>query len=213
MYDANPSVSKHKYCRNICSKRLITSPLKFTGTEVALLTGEATVEIDESLFGKKGKKVGNRERGTSRQKYSVFGIVEKTGRRCVLYYVQDRKRETLFEIIKRHIDTSCKINHDGFVVYDALGTIGYGHSVVCHNLEFVTADGTHTNTIEGLWGLLKQRISRMHGLPSLESMAALLDEFSYRQIFSDPRGSIWDPLLQDIKELGPSVGDEEKESA
>lgn len=195
--------------RNICSKRFEVSPLKFYGNEVALLCGEDTVEIDESLFGKKAKKVGDKPRGTSRQKYSVFGIVEKRGRRCVLYYVPDRKRTTLFEIIQRHIDTSCKINHDGAAVYATLGDIGYEHDVVCHNVEFVTAEGIHTNTIEGLWGLLKQRISRMHGLPSFTSLVALLDEFSYRQNYGSSNGSIWKQFLQDVRELGLAVSAEE----
>lgn len=41
--------------REICSKRLISSTLVFDGNEVALMCGEGTVEVDESLFGKKPK--------------------------------------------------------------------------------------------------------------------------------------------------------------
>lgn len=160
----------------MCSWRHIQSPLIFTAEQISLINGETTVELDESLFGKKRKSVGEHPRGAKHEKYSVFGIVEKSGRRSVLYIVPNRKRETLLPLIRKHISTDCHINHDGFVVYNNLAAEGYSHSVVNHNLEFVTPERIHTNTIEGLWGLIKQRIARMHGLPSVDSLAALLDD-------------------------------------
>ena len=152
-----------------------TSDFKFTASNVSV----KTVEIDESWFGKKRKY----NRGTGRQTTLVFGIVEKGGPRCFFRLVPTNSREQLIPIIKQFIGTDCKINHDGLATYACLHDEGYEHAEVNHSVEFVTDEGVHTNTIEGLWGLVKQRISYMHGLPSLESLAAHLDEYSYRSFF------------------------------
>ncbi len=38
------------------------------------------------------------------------------------------------------------------------------------NAEFVTEDGVNTNTIQGLWGRLKQKISKMHRLKGIKAL-------------------------------------------
>ncbi len=140
-----------------------------------------TVEVDESWFGKKAKY----HHGTSRQTSLVFGIVERKGTKCIFYLVASNSHADLLPLIKKHIDTTVDIFHDGLATYGNLATEGYRHFEVNHSLEFSTPEGIHTNTIEGLWGLVKQRISRMHGLKSYDRLAAHLDEFSYRQIYSN----------------------------
>jgi transposase-like protein len=125
----------------------------------------------------------------------VFGIVARNGTKCAFHIVPDVKKATLLPLIQQHVHTSCEVYHDGLQSYAKLHDCGYVHRVVIHSEEFVTDEGVHTNTIEGLWGLLKQRVARMHGLNSVQRYAAHLDEFSFRQNFS-VKGTIWVKLLQ-----------------
>jgi len=112
-----------------------------------------------------------------------------------LYIVENARKETLLPLIEKHIPKNVVIYHDGLATYSNLHEIGYKHKVVFHNKKFVTKDGVHTNTIEGLWGNVRQKISSMHGLKSEARLAAYLDEFSFRQNFKDINGSIWDVFL------------------
>lgn len=166
---------------------------KFNGADLTL----GSVEIDESLFGKKAKY----GRGTSCQKYLVFGIVERSGTRCILRIVDTNSKERLIPIIRRFVATDCCVYHDGLATYDKLHDYGYTHKRVNHSIEFVTEEGNHTNTIEGLWGLVKQKISYMHGLNSVESLKSHLDDYTYRTFFGlkkDPT-KFWRTFLEHIK--------------
>ncbi len=125
-------------------------------------------------------------------------MVEKKGKKCIFYLVHSNSREDLLPLIKKHISTTVPVYHDGLATYSSLHVEGYKHFEVNHSLEFSTSDGVHTNTIEGLWGLMKQRIARMHGLKSYDGLAAHLDEFSYRQIYSEA-GSIWKNYVNHCK--------------
>lgn len=172
--------------RNVMSHALLKHPVVFGGetdvfqdtAEVIIASGEA--EIDETITGKKAKG----GRGTSCQKFLVFGIVERKGTKCVLYTVENQRQNSLIPIIKKHISTSATIYHDGLTTYSHLERHGYNnHRTVNHNTEFVTEDGVHTNTVEGMWGRLKQKIAKMHGLKGKAALQAHLDEFSYRAIY------------------------------
>lgn len=69
------------------------------------------VDLDESFFGKKAKY----GKGTSLQNVQVFGIVATKGTVCVLCIVPDRTKATLLPLIRKHVSTSCVINHDDYV--------------------------------------------------------------------------------------------------
>ena len=134
----------------------------------------------------------------------VFGMVEKKGPRCILRLVDTNSKEQLIPIITKYVEKDCKIHHDGLAKYTNLHHYGYEHEVVNHSEEFVTKDGIHTNKIEGVWGLIKQKISYMHGLPNYTSLAAHLDEFSYRSLykFDGDITKVWDSFLKHVKECG-----------
>lgn len=42
------------------------------------------------------------------------------------------------------------VMHDGWKSYGCLTDAGFSHSEVNHSVEFKAADGTHTNSIEGV---------------------------------------------------------------
>ena len=79
----------------------------------------------------------------------------------------------------------CRVNyyHDEYSTYKKLDSIGYKHASVNHSKEFKSKDGVCTNTIEGLWGLMKNKIKVMHGIRQ-DRLDAYLDEFSYQHYYS-----------------------------
>ena len=109
----------------------------------------------------------------------VFGMLDSNEKIAVLQIVDKRDQQTLMPIITKHISKDAKVHHDDWAVYRNLHQYGYDHSKVIHTKEFKAADGTHTNGIEGTWGVLKQRLCRMHGYPH-ERLQVFLDEYCFR---------------------------------
>lgn len=106
------------------------------------------MEIDESKFGKRKYHRGHRVEGV----WVVGGIERTEERRCFLVVVEDRTQETLLKIIKDNVAPGSIVHTDywrGYLGMDRLFGFRYTHRVVNHSVEFVTSDGTHTNTIEG----------------------------------------------------------------
>ncbi|CAB9509658.1 Inherit from opiNOG: protein Hydra magnipapillata [Seminavis robusta] len=112
------------------------------------------VEIDESKFAKRKYHRGRRVKGSW-----VLGMVERTQeRRMVLLVVSDRTRKALEHAIMTFVHPGSTIHTDMWKGYISLERLGYTHKTLCHKYEFVSAEGTHTQTIEGNWTPLKRAI-------------------------------------------------------
>jgi transposase len=104
-----------------------------------------TIEIDESVFGKKRKY----NRGTPFNRQWVFGIVQRSSRKTYFVPVESRSKEVLLTIIKNRIEKGAIIHHDDWSAYRNLSQSDYKDDVVVHTREFKSASGACTNTIEG----------------------------------------------------------------
>ena len=178
----------YSFFRDVCSNSLVRH---------LIVLGDSsecnTIEIDESLFGKKRKY----HRGLGNQNLWVFGMVERNTRNSVLQFVERRDKETLLPIIKKYVAEGSTIFSDKWGAYVSLEQEGFVHDTVNHIKEFKSSTGCCTNTIEGLWSLAKLRIKKMKGiLPS--RLPAIVDEFMYRYRFGHSNGDIYNQLLLDI---------------
>ena len=173
------AIDWYNFFRDICTKTLISLEWKLGNYDI--------VEIDESVFSRK-RKYGRGDLSTHQQ--WVFGIVERNTKRTVFSLVEKRTKEVLWPLIEKHIVKGATIYHDDFSVYRKLHTIGYKHGAVNHSKEFVSQDGVCTNTVEGVWGMLKKRISSMGGVYQ-ERIDSVLDEFQYRYYYSDNKDIFW----------------------
>ena len=154
-----------------------------TKTNETLIFGDQAAfgktEIDEACFGKKRKN----NKGTVWKKKWVFGI-KGDGRKVFLTTVPDRKKATLIPYITKHISRNATIHHDDWPSYRHLDRIGYKHQIVKHTDGFKSPEGTCTNGIEGVWGNVKQRFGRMHGIPN-KKLDDYISEYSFRYMNKD----------------------------
>ena len=172
--------------RTICSNKVLNAGIKLGGLG-------KTVEIDESKFGAKRKY----KRGRVSESPWVFGVVERGSQKVLLFRVPDRTRETLVHrLITTHIRPGTVIYSDQFTPYIPLNQLGMNHSK-----NFVDPDsGAHTNTIEGVWALVKKKLKWMCGT-LYEYIPSYLDEFTWFRNFGKDRA--FEQLLEDIAEKFP----------
>lgn len=136
-----------------------------------------TVEVDETLVG--GKKVGA-GRGYRGNKTVVAGAVQREG--CVrLETIRGLDRETLHAFIHKHTAEDAEnIYTDDWPAYDGIADSDTKHATVNHSAkEWVNGD-VHTNTIEGVWSLLKRSIIGAYHKVSVKHLDAYLDELEHR---------------------------------
>ena len=132
----------------------------------------------------------------------MFGVAEEGSQKVVVFRVPDRTRETLVQrIITTHILPGTIIYFDQFTQYIPLNQLGYIHLSVNHCKNFVDPDsGAHTNTIEGVWALIKKKLKWMCGTLS-EYIPSYLDEFTRYRNFG--KNQAFELLLEDIAEQFP----------
>jgi len=134
------------------------------------------VQIDESLFG--GRRKYNRGDHHRHLKSWVLGIVEESSKRCVLWPVTQRNKDTLTNVIVDHVVAGSTIKTDEWGAYASLNELGFKHLTVNHSISFVAADGTHTQLIESLWANVKAVLKLKRGI-SANHLTGYLDLYSF----------------------------------
>ena len=119
---------------------------------------QGLVEADETFVGGKAKNMHKWQREGmgrgSKGKAAVHGMIERGGK-VVATTVPNLEGPTLRGNIHKHVDRDAVIFTDEFKAYDLLNK-RFVHKVIDHTQGYVLEDGTHTNTIENFWSLLKR---------------------------------------------------------
>ncbi len=141
------------------------------------LTG--IVEVDETWVGGKRRHMGRAYKGN---KTMILGAVQRGG--SVRFRVgKYNARRELTQFIKETIDDDApRIMTDGWKGYVTSDFADHNttHETVDHHLEeWVRAD-VHTNTVEGVWSLLKRSIVGSYHQLSVKHLPAYLDEMAFR---------------------------------
>ena len=159
---SNSAVEWARKIRDLMAEYYVAEiePIKFSGT----------VEIDESLFGRKNKYHRGKTVGS---KIWIFGLVERDSNRIKLLPVDKRDQDTLVnKIILKHVDPGSTIYSDGWRAYKCLSSLGFAHYVVEHkhaykttykNTETGDLFEVHTNRIEGAWKHAKDHFRKING--------------------------------------------------
>lgn len=112
---------------------------------------------------------------------AVLGAVERGGRvRMKLHTRGPVKRELLHGFLGSVVDDNAEaIYTDALSAYRGIGDENTRHQWVNHSQTWVEAD-VHTNTIEGVWSLLKRSVIGSYHHLSLKHLPAYLDEMAFR---------------------------------
>lgn len=156
------------------------------------------VEIDETGVGGNTRRLGREPK----PKKTVFGMVERKGR-VKAVVAADRKKDTLLPIIKKYVLPKSVIFSDDYSSYDDLTRHRneYEHRRINHSAGvYVMADGTHTNTIEGFWSLIKRGIGGVYHSVSEKYLQSYLDEYSFRYNRRHSGNLIFHSILEKVSE-------------
>lgn len=139
---SNNTVSKWCYfLRQSCLSYVIDNSEAIGGPGIE-------VEIDESKFGRRKYYRGHQVEGQW-----IFGgreTLDKT--KIFMVPVDDRKKDTLLKLIKKHIKVGSIIQSDCWKAYKQLPKMGYTHVTVNHSKYFKDPKtGACTNRIESDW--------------------------------------------------------------
>jgi transposase-like protein len=146
------------------------------------------VEIDETKLGVRKFNMGHRVEGVW-----VVGLRERGPKgRFICLPVPNRKKSTLMPLIKKYVRPHSQVNSDMWKGYctKTMESWEMTHKTVNHSKGFKAPDGTHTNTIEGMWAAVKARVPYRARTES--RVATYLMLFNWRRRF---QGKLWDQLF------------------
>ena len=162
----NDVVRIRQKLRRVCLSDCTRNPIFVDGS------GGWTVQIDESLFNHKPKRVGGRPRGRrARRQIWVFGMLETrppAPGRGIYVVVPNRSRRTLTRIINHFLRGNNVMIHSdcwrGYVNLPNFVPRCTIHQTVNHSRHFVDpVTGAHIQGIESAWNRIKINLKKARG--------------------------------------------------
>ena len=154
------------------------------------------VEVDETYVGGTTKGFGHGYKGN---KTVVVGAVQRGGE-TRLEVVDDSSRKSLHSFIRKNTAPETEaIYTDKWPAYRGIADHDTRHEIVNHKAgEWVRGD-VHTNSVEGVWSLLKRSIVGSYHKVSVKHLDSYLDELEWRFNNRDNPYLFRDTLLKLIK--------------
>ena len=118
-----------------------------------------------------------------------------------MFIVQRRDAATLLPIILNNVNKNTEIVSDEWKAYNKLSENGYKHYTVNHSKNYVDpTSGKHTQLIECLWGVAKNKIMRAMKGNSQENLKGHLAEQWFRSINSKSSDILFEKTLNLLKQ-------------
>lgn len=160
----------------------------------------SSVEMDESYFGPKRKRGGKRGRpAADSPKQCVVGIVERQGRAIALT-AENATKQNLLRIAQERIMPESTVFTDDWVGYADFAQAGYTHKRINHSEKIYVAGDIHTQTIDGLWALIKRGIGGVYHQVSKKYLQSYLNEYTFRYNRRDQGNLIFTSILKKVSE-------------
>jgi transposase-like protein len=140
---------------------------------------QGTVEIDETYIGgrrKNGRK--GRPSGDS-HKTAVVALVERGTGRVKAAPMQRVTADNLGKVLRENVKRGTAVMTDQYRAYIG-ATEGFTHDTVNHADGEYVRGNTHTNTVEGFFGLLKRGVNGVYHHVSRGHLGRYCDEFAFR---------------------------------
>jgi len=146
-----------------------------------------TVEVDEMYYGGKRKGQYGRPMRGDRKKIPVVAIVQRKGR-VVAKVMPDLRSANVLRVIRNHVTPGSTIYTDEYSIYDRIprmqakdGKLAHFiHKRIKHSSGVYVMGDIHTNTVEGLWSLIKRGIGGVYHSVSPEYLQTYLNEYTFR---------------------------------
>jgi len=144
---------------------------------------------------------GARGRGTAENdKVPIVGVIQRNGS-VVIEMFPNVQQKTIKPFITENIEKNTLIFTDEYNIYNRLEEWGYEHKTVCHSKgEYARdedGDGfheVHSNTIEGVWSLLRSWLRPHRGI-SQEHLPSYLAFFEFTHNVRKRGKKLLDSLL------------------
>jgi len=139
-----------------------------------------TVGVDETYMGGRRKAHRGRPMTGDKKKVPVVGIVQRNGR-VIAKHVNRVTAKTLVGLIRKHVVSGSVVYTDEFQAYNTVAKgKRYIHRRIRHADGIYVRGDIHTNTVEGLWSLIKRGISGVYHSVSPDNLQSYLDEYCFR---------------------------------
>lgn len=135
--------------------------------------------------GRRNRLKGARGRGTlEAEKPPIFGMIQRSGE-LIIQLLPNVQQKTIQPLIQQYVQPGTLIYTDEYTIYFRLQQWGYAHKTVNHSQgEYARdedGDGfheVHTNTMEGVWSLLRSWLRPHRGI-SQEKLPLYLAFFEF----------------------------------
>jgi transposase len=150
------------------------------------LSGE--VEVDETYIGGRLRNSDRRKAHAERpgerpytwkRRAVVYGAVERGGR-VRASVIPNSQGSTLLPITREYVLPESLIYTDEWKPYTHLSTMGYTHRRIRHTANVYVEGDTHTQTIDGFFGMVKNAIRGVHHGVSEKWLQGYLNEYAFR---------------------------------
>lgn len=140
------------------------------------------VEVDESGFGGKPRAYEKRAgKGHGRRSYrpTILAMVERGGK-VRPTVIADRGARTIRSTVKTHVLPASMLFTDELGAYKTLDGHYVGHKRIRHRANVYVDGETHTNTVEGFFGLFKNGVRGVYHAISTRYLQDYLNEYAFR---------------------------------
>ena len=150
------------------------------------LSGE--VELDETFVGGKPRQSDIARRKALgwtpqtdywQRKAVVFGAAQRSGR-IRASVVPNSRASTILPLAREYVLPESLIYTDEYFAYERLGREYKGHRRIKHKARVYVEGDTHTQTIDGFFGLVKNAIRGVHHGVSHKWLQGYLNEYCWR---------------------------------
>lgn len=165
------------------------------------------VEVDESAYGGKPRAYAQRNKhGYLRIAYrpSVLAMVERRGR-VRPRIIGSRSAHDIGPVVRKHILPDSMLFTDEYPAYLRIGPHFRGHKRIKHKAQLYAIGDTHTQTVEGFFGLFKNGVRGVYHSISVEYLQNYLDEYAFRYNRRHSRTPMFFLMLDRVRKNAPAA--------
>lgn len=161
---------------------------------------DGDVEVDESAYGGQPRASETHRQVMMRKSYrpTILAMVERGGRVWPLV-VPDRGGRTVGGVVREHVLPSSMLFTDEFTICESIGRDYRGHRRIKHKAQIYAVGETHTQTVEGFFGLFKTGVRGVYHAISTDYLQAYLDEYAFRYNRRKSRGPMFWAILNRVQ--------------